>query len=205
MKKIYLARHGQDEDNAAGILNGHRDRKLSKLGKEQALNFAKKIKEAKLDIEKVYSSPLQRAYKTALAATKILNLNDPEKLALLIERDFGVLTGQPITSIDTTKKDNIIQVGPIAYFLEAQGAETFPQLMERAKKILSWLDKNNKYQNILLVCHGDIGKMIYGAFYNLSWKEALTEFNFSNSEIILLEKGLEIEKRIVYQAEKITI
>ncbi|MDD3301503.1 MAG: phosphoglycerate mutase family protein, partial [Patescibacteria group bacterium] len=97
MRKIYLARHGQDEDNARAILNGHRDKPLTALGKEQAELFAKNIKELNLKIEKVYSSPLQRAYDTALAATEILGLDNPEKLDLLIERDFGTMTGKLIS------------------------------------------------------------------------------------------------------------
>ncbi len=32
MLKIYLARHGQNEDNANGILNGHRDLPLTDIG-----------------------------------------------------------------------------------------------------------------------------------------------------------------------------
>ena len=36
MLQIFLARHGQDEDNANGILNGRRDLPLSNIGIEQA-------------------------------------------------------------------------------------------------------------------------------------------------------------------------
>lgn len=45
MLTIYLARHGQDEDNANGILNGQRDNPLTKIGREQAAALARKIKE----------------------------------------------------------------------------------------------------------------------------------------------------------------
>ncbi|MFZ4648519.1 MAG: histidine phosphatase family protein [Patescibacteria group bacterium] len=205
MKKIYLARHGQDEDNVLGILNGHRDQPLSALGEQQVHNFAKQLKELNLGIKKIYCSPLQRAYTTALEVTKILELEDPEKNDLLIERDFGILTGQPSSNIDKFDRSNIIQSASIAYFLEAEGAETFPQLIERAKKILLWLENTDKHDTILLVCHGDIGKMIYSAFYKIDWKQALTEFDFSNTEVILLEDGARKDERIVYQAEIITI
>jgi broad specificity phosphatase PhoE len=36
MLKLYLARHGQNLDNANGILNGHRDEPLTKKGMEKA-------------------------------------------------------------------------------------------------------------------------------------------------------------------------
>ena len=37
-----------------------------------------------------------------------------------------------------------------------------------------------------MVTHGDIGKMIYAAYYNLDWQQVLTMFNFGNAEILLL-------------------
>ena len=30
--KIYIVRHGQDQDNANGLLNGHRDTTLTEIG-----------------------------------------------------------------------------------------------------------------------------------------------------------------------------
>lgn len=65
MLKIYLARHGQDRDNASGILNGHRDEPLTELGLEQAQTLVKEIVTAGLNFDAVYSSPLKRAYVTA--------------------------------------------------------------------------------------------------------------------------------------------
>ena len=44
MLKIYLTRHGQDVDNANGILNGHRDQPLTELGVGQATAAGKKSK-----------------------------------------------------------------------------------------------------------------------------------------------------------------
>lgn len=63
--KIYIVRHGQDQDNANGLLNGHRDTALTEIGIEQANQIATKIQEANLVFDKIYSSPLQRAYRTA--------------------------------------------------------------------------------------------------------------------------------------------
>ena len=56
---IYVVRHGQDEDNAEGLLNGHRDRALTEQGRAQAALIAKRIKTLNPDV--VIASPLQRA------------------------------------------------------------------------------------------------------------------------------------------------
>ena len=202
MKKIYIARHGQDQDNANKILNGQRDEPLTEIGIEQAKVSAEKIKELNLHIDKIYSSPLQRAFDTAKIIAEKINLSEPQKLDLLIERNFGVMTGKPIDSIEETCSPDIIKSDPIIYFLSPEGAETFEQLISRAKDLLTWLENNDNNENILLLTHGDMGKMIYTAFYDLNWKDILLEFHFGNSEILLLDKNSKPEERRLYVAKQ---
>ncbi len=202
MTKIYLSRHGQDEDNANAILNGQRDTPLTEKGIDQAKELANKIKQLNLDIKKVYSSPLQRAYKTAEILSDALDLQKPQKLDDLIERDFGIMTGKPVIDIEKLCAPDIIKSDPVVYFLSPTDAETFPQLIERANKIIAELQKENSDGNILLVTHGDIGKMIYTAFYNLDWKGVLRDFHFGNSEVLLLEKDSKLEDRYVHKVQQ---
>lgn len=200
--KIYLTRHGQDLDNARGILNGHRDEPLTDLGKQQALSLAQNIKEHNLQISEILSSPLSRAYQTAKTIADLLELQQPKKIELLIERDFGVMTGKPVNLIEQVCSPEIIKTNTITYFLSPEGAETFPQLITRAKTLLHWVEKQNFPDNILLVTHGDIGKMIYAAFYGLPWQEVLTQFHFGNTEILLLENNSDIGDRHIMKVKQ---
>lgn len=186
--KIYLTRHGQNEDNEKGILNGHRDKPLTELGLKQAKEIASIIKTSKINITKVFSSPLSRAYETAEIIAIELKLPSPEVLELLIERDFGSMTGKLISDIKSSCSPNILQTDTVTYFLSAENSETFDQLILRAKELLEVIKEKRISEDILLVCHGDIGKMIYAAFYDISWQEALREFHFGNTEILLLDK-----------------
>jgi len=113
MLNIYLARHGQNEDNANGILNGHRDMPLTALGVEQAKNLAIKIKTAGIKFAAIYSSPLQRVYKTAEIITKELNTVKPEIMPELIERDFGIMTGKNVSEIESLIKQTMDNVETI--------------------------------------------------------------------------------------------
>ena len=70
MLKLYLARHGQNEDNANGVLNGHRDLPLTEKGLEQAAEVAQKIKAAGLVFDHIFTSPLVRASRTAEVISK---------------------------------------------------------------------------------------------------------------------------------------
>jgi len=186
MLKIYFARHGQDEDNAQGILNGHRNRPLTALGLQQAAQLAAFIVEAGLSFEVVYSSPLKRAYQTALTITEALQLPNPIILPELIERDFGVMTGRLIADIETLCAPDIIKSEVVTNFLSPAGAETFPDLLLRAKKILTMIQAEHQTGSILLASHGDLGKMLYAAYYNIHWEEVLINFHFGNTGLVLL-------------------
>jgi probable phosphoglycerate mutase len=199
MLKIYLARHGQDEDNANGILNGQRDKPLTGIGVSQANQLAEKIKEAGLKFNVIYSSPLQRTFKTAQIISDILNLSEPIKLNDLIERDFGVMTSKKIVDIEKLCAPEILKTNTITYFLTPQGAETFPQLFSRASRVLDFINREYKDGSILLVTSSDIGKMIYAKYYNLDWLEILKMFHFGNSELLLLAQDSKPEDSHVFK------
>jgi probable phosphoglycerate mutase len=188
MLKIYIARHGQDQDNANGVLNGRRDKPLTKVGEDQAKALAEKINQIGLKFDIIYSSPLNRTLKTAGIISKICGATKPVILENLIERDFGIMTGQPISTIKEKCSPDILQAEIVTYFLKPEGAETFPDLIIRANKILSFLKSKHKDESILLVTSGDVGKMIYAAYYSLPWENILTQFHFGNSELLILSE-----------------
>jgi broad specificity phosphatase PhoE len=202
MLRIYLVRHGQNEDNVNGILNGHRDLPLTEIGIGQAKNLATHIENLDLTFDTVYSSPLSRAYVTAEVITDHLKLPKPIKLADLIERNFGAMTGQKVADIKRLFSPHIIETKTITYVTECEGAENFPQLIVRGKRLLDLIRSKHKDGNILLVCHGDIGKMIYCAFYGVDWKDALVNFHFGNSEVILLSPDCKPENAHIFKQEQ---
>ena len=203
MLKIYLARHGQDQDNANRILNGRRDEPLTEIGINQANQLAQKIKEADLKFDAIYSSPLQRACKTAQVISSVLGLNRLIESDYLIERDFGIMTGQPKDDVEKLcAQTGILKTDTITYFLSPENAETFPQLIERVDKFLNFLKTQHEDGSVLLVTHGDTGKMIYAAYYQLDWLETLKMFHFGNSELLLLSPDSKPENTHVFNIEQ---
>ena len=205
MTKIYLARHGQDLDNAAGILNGRRDQPLTILGQNQAHQLAEKILETGIRFDKIYSSPMQRAFETAQIISMAMGMSPPEKMEQLIERDFGTMSGKTAREIESLCAPDILKTATITYFLSPEGAETFPQLLARAGKLLEQLASQTDDETILLVTHGDFGKMLYAAFYGLEWQEVLSAFHFGNSELLMLEKGALHERRKVFDIQQFNL
>ena len=258
--KIYVARHGQDTDNANGIINGRRDEQLTELGKQQAKDVARKMSEAGFRLfspssssimtpsssssssytmlSAIYSSPLRRARETAEIFAGALssdccdgdNASDEDRqgppptgdgtsieveiLDDLVERDFGIMTGQPTSSIlEMCDLDDVrvLATDAINYFLDPPNAETFPDLIDRAHRLLfhiqtiitkgssSSSSSSSSPSSILLVTHGDFGKMLYAAYYNLRWEEVLRQFHFGNSEVLLLAKDSPPNKAHVFE------
>jgi broad specificity phosphatase PhoE len=202
MLNIYLTRHGQDEDNCQGILNGHRNCPLTEVGVGQAKELAKNIKSSNIKFDKILSSPLKRTFQTAKIIAQYLDSQELEIMDLLIERNFGIMTGQPVMKIKEMCSPDILETEKITYFLSPAGAETFPQLLERGRKVVGEITNRYKEGNILLVTHGDIGKMIYAAYYNLDWKKVLTMFHFGNSDLLLLSSQSPVEEAHAFKTSQ---
>lgn len=185
--KILIARHGQDQDNFNNILNGHRNMPLTALGKEQAKVAANKLLDDNIGVDVILSSPLKRAFGTAEIISKTINGPKPIIEPLLIERDFGILTGRPLSEIPKYA-GKTLQTDVVNYFLEAENSETFPELYRRANLVLKKVSTEYPNKTVLLVTHGDTGKMVRAAFHKWTWKKGLMTKYFDNSEILFLEE-----------------
>ena len=184
---LFIIRHGQDEDNKNRILNGHRDTLLTPTGLEQARQAGRKLQAYPIDL--IYTSPLRRAMATAAIIGEQLGLPQ-EVLPELIERDFGVFTGTPID--DIAKNAQKVLVTPqVTFFLDGEGVETFPELYERAGRLLVKLQENHPHDNIALVTHGDMAKMLQAVFHGWDWEYALRTPYLANTEILELSSLLE--------------
>ncbi len=179
----------------------------------------------------IYSSPLRRARETAEIFAGALSYCDGDNasdehrqgpptdgtaieveiLDDLVERDFGVMTGQPTSSIlercdAEDVRIRVLATDAINYFLDPPNAETFPDLIDRAHRLLFHIQtitkgssSSSSPSSILLVTHGDFGKMLYAAYYNLQWEEVLRQFHFGNSEVLLLAKDSPPDKAHVFE------
>ncbi len=180
---IYFVRHGQDEDNAAGLLNGRRDDDLTDYGRQKALETARKLKEQ--GIKTIYSSPLKRAQQTAHIIAGELRVNRIMIEPHLTERDFGVATGYPVAEMakfaSQTLSDN-----KFTYPLDTPQAETFPKAYQRAAALLEKIKQQYPEQNVLLVSHGEFGKMLRAAAQGISWQDGVKSPYIENGEIIKL-------------------
>jgi broad specificity phosphatase PhoE len=184
MGKIFLMRHGQDEDNSNGILNGRRNTPLTKMGEEKAKLAAQSLKDKNIQV--LLASPLVRAQQTAKIVADELGIKEIITDDRLIERDFGVLTGHPVADIPQYVKE-MIQGDLVTYFIGVEGAEEYPQTYQRAKEVLDSIKEKYPDQNVLIVAHGDFNMMARAAFYNWGWRKGLDAPYFDNASVVKLK------------------
>ena len=152
--KIWIARHGETALNAQKLMQGITDEPLNEKGIEQAERMHEKIKNVHFDA--VYASPLDRAQVTA----SILSGVDRNELIIddrLIEVNFGKYE---------LKKYTALGVKMTLYYLFQQylpapkTVEKHEHIVERAKSFLEDLKKND-YENVLIVSHGNLIRVMY--------------------------------------------
>lgn len=199
MPDIYLARHGEDKDNAEGIINGRRDRELTPKGRGQAEDLAERIESSGITIDKAFSSPQKRAYETGTIIAQRLGLASPQELELLKERDLGEMEGGTIEDVKELPDEDLIYTEEITYILSPKGGELFPEVLERAKEVLRVIREECPEGDILVTAHSDIGKMMYTAYYDLDWRAVLKGFYFDNSDLLLLSEDSDPEEPFFFE------
>lgn len=157
---------------------------LTELGRKQARDQGENIVAKGLVFDAVFASPLDRALETAKIISEVIGAPEPLVHDDLIERDFGIMTGKRAADIEKLCAPDIIKTDPVVYFLSPEGAETFPDLIARARRLIEDINKLAASKTVLLVTHGDIGKMIYACATNTSWEQVLTDFHFGNADIL---------------------
>lgn len=153
--KIFVTRHGQTKLNKASLMQGRVDEPLNETGINQAGEVHEKLKDVKFDA--VYSSPLKRAVRTAAV---IADINEDEivKDERLLEFDFGPYDLKPYMGVGL--KMTLYWTFP-EVFKAPKDVETIEEAKSRVKAFLEEL-KTKDYDNVLIVCHGGIIRVICG-------------------------------------------
>ena len=146
---ITLLRHGESQANRAGLLQGRADIPLTENGQRQAERLAETWLASGIQFNAIISSPLERARHTAEPFARLLGL-DIELDDLWIERDFGILEGQPFTRTSQPEAQSLMHN---AYFPPGGTGESHMDVFLRAGRAMSSLLRRppGRY---LVVSHG---------------------------------------------------
>ena len=163
---IYIVRHGQTDWNVERRYQGRLDVELNDKGFEQAQKIQEKLSDVKFD--KVFSSPLKRALKTAQIITSNEIITDER----IIERCNGELEGKLKSEIEVEIDFNDPNE-------TRMGVENINDFRKRIKEFFEEISKKYKGKNILVVTHAGVsiyarcffeGEPVDGNYNNLKLK-----------------------------------
>ncbi len=175
--KLFVVRHGQTSYNVENKVCGSTDADLNETGIMQAKAAAQKFSD--IHIDKVYSSPLRRAAKTAeiIAAKANINKEDIIIDKRLSEQDYGIYEG-----VDAGCKE--FQRLRVNFACKMPGGESPMQTAARAYEFLDEICITGSGKNILIVTHGSLSRAINSYFYNMDNDEY---FKFMPDNCVILE------------------
>lgn len=181
MGKLILIRHGQTDMNKDQLYYGRLDVPINETGKEQAENTRKNLVELEIDYDKIYSSPMKRAYETAeIVNYKNLEIEKDDELR---EMDFGIFEGLSYKEIikkypeemENLKKD-------WKKYSYVTGENPF-MLQKRALKFLEKIDKN---KNNMVVTHWGIICTLLSFLFSIEL-EGYWKYQVKNGGIVIIE------------------
>lgn len=158
--EIYIVRHGQTEWNALRLLQGSADIELNEYGRALAGETGKNLENVYFD--RIYSSPLIRAYETAslIRGHRNIPIIRDERLK---ELDFGSYEGKDFEKLLSDKNESF------QYFFERpelyrapESGESLEHICERAKVFMQKViePQVSELERIMIVAHGAMNKAI---------------------------------------------
>ena len=140
---LILVRHGRTPANAAGLLQGHLNQDLDKVGERQAEAVAQHV-QASVAVDTVISSPLRRAQQTASAFG--LPVETDERW---IELSYGEYEGKPHNDVPSEVWSRWIH----DFDFIPPGGESLSALDQRVRAACDDLRERATQQNVVVVSH----------------------------------------------------
>ena len=165
--KLTLVRHAEVQEEFLGRYNGHNDIGLSKSGILQAKKLCKKLDA--LHFDAIYCSDLRRAKETIQFYK---NHNKVIYTDQLREKSWGKHEGMSFEEIIDQKE---IQYIDFLQFIDALDGEPYEEYIQRIEKFfLNFLPSLRK-ENILIVTHAGVIRVLQSIIHNKSLTEVFGE------------------------------
>lgn len=161
MLNLYITRHGETKWNTEGRLQGWLNSPLTEKGIRQGQQLHQAVK--MYDIQKIYSSPSERALKTAISAKGKLDV-EIELMDELKEMNMGQWEGKTLEQIKEREPENFENYWLRPHLFVKNTGENFDEMLARTRKALDRIVKENPAGNVLIVTHGVTLKALMSHF-----------------------------------------
>ena len=185
LRFIIFLRHGQAINNTKRLLAGRTPGvPLTEHGIKQAESTARFLKP--FNISAIYSSPIERAEKTAEIVAKHNSL-DYKIDDRLIELDMGKFTGMPYDEIFKKHGNVFLKFYDGELEIAHNGVETFTQVKNRVLSMIDHVLKEHNSENVLLVTHMDPIKAMISTTMNAN-ANAMFELIIENASLTIFKE-----------------
>ncbi len=182
--QLCVARHGETDWNAQGILQGWLDVPINEVGRRQALDMAAGL--TTKGVKALWTSPLLRALETAEIIAEQLDLPPPLPHAGLKERCFGEIQGIPKSELGESNPlllQQILRRNPVAHFA---GGETMDEFADRVLGALADIGTQNGSACVLIITHGWVMDVIKRQVENLP-RQTILNSKPKNGDLLWLQ------------------
>lgn len=185
MGLIIFLRHGQAQNNTARVLAGRTPGvSLTKTGIKQAHDIGKYLKS--FDISHIYTSPIERAKKTADIVGEYIGLS-PTIDERLYELEMGKFSGMEYDELFARHGNVFLKFYQGDSTIAENGVETFAQVKKRVMDLVDFICKKHPQKNVLLVTHMDPIKAMISNILNLS-PTSLFELIIANASLTIVRQ-----------------
>ena len=169
MLTIYLTRHGETQWNIENRLQGSKDSQLTDKGIQNAIMLGNHLRN--IDFTAIYSSPLERALRTAkyIKLEKDVPIYTIEDLKELNFGDWEGKSKDEIEAVDNYKNEyHNFWHKPHLYNHKPHNGEGLITFKNRVEEALGKVITDNNDGNILIVTHAVVIKAILSFTMNIS-------------------------------------
>jgi broad specificity phosphatase PhoE len=181
---LYLARHGETDDNAALIFQGQGGKGLNARGRAQARRLAERMRKAR--VTTIVASDLERAEETAGIvgrACDVVHSVDPD----LREVDVGTWTGK--------SHDQVQELFPEEWAAWSAGldvrrgnGETYAELATRIERAVTRIASMDVRDPVLIVSHGGSIKSYVAKILGVSAEGLRALAGVGNASLTIIER-----------------
>ena len=157
MTKIYFVRHCEAMGNLKRLFQGLSNFDISETGAKQLEFLNNRFKNIKID--KVYSSPLTRAYKTGLAVKGNKKI-EIEKCDGLIELNGGIVEGKPFAETFSAMPELADAWDNHPEDFHPKNGESMRSAYERIYETVKKLAQENRGKTIACTTHGGVTRCL---------------------------------------------
>lgn len=195
--KIYVTRHGETDWNVEGRMQGSKNSNLTELGKSDAIKLGYSLKNTNIDY--IYTSPLTRAYDTAMLikGNRDIPLEIYEDLK---EMNFGIWEGMHSNDVIKEYKEEYYRFWNEPHLYKPNGGETFDELIKRVDNVLIDLASQKKGETILIVTHTIVIKAIYAILKRYEVKDFWNPPYINNTCLTIIDFN-EGEYKFILEAD----